>query len=368
MGIALILLLYLSGSPLAVAFGLGASVVALGAVGVPINNLSELFFSTVDAYPLIAAPFFILAGYLLTESGGMEPVRDLMHAWFGHIQGGYALAGLVFATFLGSISGSSAACLAILASVVLPVMVESGYDRPFSAALATVGGELGLIIPPSIYLVIFGAQNHVSIAELFLGGVGPGLLMAALFALVVMRRSKQRKYPKGAAPATWKVRLNSLVKSLPTLFMPVIILGGIYGGIFTPTQAAAIATFYILALGLVYYRKLTWSGIVTSLVATVKVTSMIYLLVISAALFGKMLAYLMIPQNIARAVVLLQLNAFSFLLAVEAVLFAVGFFFSSLPMIIVLLPAFMPAVNFLGIDPVFFGVIGVIMEVLSKSV
>ena len=364
LSLALLGILFLSGSPLAVAFGLAASIIALGAMGIPLSNLSQVFFAAVDSYPLIACPFFILAGYLLIGSGGMEPVRDLMQAWFGHLRGGYAVATVVFAAFVGAISGSSAACCAILATVALPVLLEAGYDRPFSAALVTTTGELGLLIPPSIYLIIFGAQNYISIAELFAGGVGSGLLMAAFMVVVVVIRSRKRKYPI-AALAPWRDRGISTLKSLPVMFMPVIILGGIYGGIFSPTQAAAVAVFYILAIGALVYRKLTWARIMTSLVETVKISSMIYLLIIAAGLIGMMFAYLRLPQIITDVVTAMDLGPLAFLLVVEVVLLVMGFFFSSLPMVIVVLPLFMASVYELGIDPVFYGVIGVMCAMIG---
>lgn len=365
LGIAVLCVLFLTGSPIAVAFGLGGSIIALGTMHIPFVGLSEVFFSAVNSYPLLAVPFFILAGYLLIKTGAMEPLQELMQDWFGSLPGGHAVATLIFAAFLGAISGSSSACAAVLASVALPVLLQAGYDRPFCSGMITTAGEVGLLIPPSIMLIIFGAYNQISIADLFLGGIGSGLLMIALMIGVVLLRSRKRKYPTGAA-ASWKKRSASLIKALPALFLPLVILGGIYGGIFTPTQSAAIACFVALALGFLVYRKLTWAGVMAAAVDTAKISSMVYLLVIAADIMGMMFAFIQLPQHICELVIAMHLGPLSFLLMVEVLLLAMGFVFSSFPMVIVVLPLFLPSVIKLGIDPVFYGVLAIMDAMIGE--
>ncbi|MEW6263035.1 MAG: TRAP transporter large permease [Thermodesulfobacteriota bacterium] len=365
LGLGLMVILFLTGAPLAVAFSLGAGIIAFWVMGLPLANFGQIFFAAIHSYPLLACPFFILAGTLILRSGGMEPLRDFMQCMVGHWRGGLAVATIVFAAFLGSISGSSAACLAILGTILVPILVQAGYDRPFASGMAVTSAELGLLIPPSLFFILFGAMNQISIADLFMSGVGPGLLCAFLMCLVAVFLARRRNYPT-VPKASWAERWRATVRVFPVLLMPVIVLGGIYGGFFSPTQAAAVSVFYSIIVGVLVYRVLTWPGIMTSLVETVKISSMIYLMIIGGDLLSKILAYLEIPQMIAESVVALNLGPLSFLLVVELLLLVMGFFFSSIPMVIIVLPLFLPSVNQLGIDPVFYGALMVLDALIGE--
>ncbi len=364
-GFAAMILLFLMGSPLAVAFSVGSIIILLFSIGFPVPNLAQLFFSTINSYTLLAMPFFILAGNVLLRGGGMVPLRDFMNAMLGHFSGGLAVATIVFAAFLGSISGSAAACLAIIGTVIVPILVDSGYDRPFASGLTVTAAELGMLIPPSIFFILFGAFNQVSIADLFMAGIGPGLLSALLMSIVAVIIAKRRKYvtrPK----AGWKVRRQTFVLVIPLAFMPFVVLGGIYSGIFSPTQAASVSVFYAIILGIFVYRELTWKGIMESLIETCKLSSMIYIMYIGGDLFGKVLGYVGLPQTISEWVISMQLGPMSFLLVVEVLLLVMGFFFSSIPMVIIVLPLFMPSVHNLGIDPVFYGCLAIFCSLIGE--
>lgn len=364
-GIVLIFVLLLSGAPLAIAFGCGSLIIALLCMGMPLDGVAGLVFNSINSFPLLACPFFILAGNLLLRSGGMPDVRDFMNSWLGQMRGGLAIGAVVVGAFLGAVSGSSTACLAIMGTLVLPIMVEAGYDRPFSSGVVLNAAELGWIIPPSLALIIFGALCRVSIPDLFLAGIGTGLFTAILMAIVALIISRRRKYP--TAPKTgWKARGTSFVRALPIIFMPVVVLGGIYGGIFSPTESAAIACFYTLAIGLFFYRQLNWAAIKEALWESLKLSAMIYFLIVCADLFSKVLSYLMLPQAIGNLVTELGLGPFPFLLVVEGVLLVMGFFFSSIPMIIVVLPMFVPIVLRLGIDPVFYGILAILVTAIGE--
>ncbi|MBM3182845.1 MAG: TRAP transporter large permease [Chloroflexi bacterium] len=364
-GLILILILFLSGAPLAIAFGLGALLIALLAAGLPIDAIASMAFNSINSFPLLAMPFFILAGNLLLRSGGMADVRDFLQSWIGQWRGGLAAGALVIGAFLGAVSGSTTACLAIMGTVVLPIMVEAGYSRPFSSAIALNGAELGWIIPPSLAFIIFGALNQVSIADLFLSGIGPGLLMAAFMIVPAVIISRRRGYP--AAPrVSWKGRGRSFLRAFPMLLMPVIVLGGIYAGIFSPTESAAVGCLYTLILGIFVYRQLNWAGIKEALLETAKLGGMIYILIVAADLFSKMISFMELPQMIGDWVLSFHLGPLAFLLAVEALLLAMGFLFSSIPMIIIVLPIFLPTVKELGIDPVFYGCLAVICTAIGE--
>jgi C4-dicarboxylate transporter DctM subunit len=365
LGLGALVLLFMMGSPLAVAFSVGSIIVLLFSMGFPVPNIAQLFFSTINSYPLLAMPFFILAGNLILRSGSMEPLRDFMNVMVGHWPGGMAVAAIVFAAFLGSISGSAAACLAIIGTIVVPILVESGYERPFASGLAVTAAELGLLIPPSLFFIIFGAANQVSIADLFLAGFGPGLLSALLMAVVAVIVCQRRRYPV-APRASWGQRRRAFVRVLPVFFMPFVVLGGIYTGIFSPTQAASVSVFYAIAIGVFMYKGLNWKGFLESLVETSKLSSVIYLLFVGGDLFGRTLGYVGLPQLITEWVVDLELGPMTFLLVVEVFLLVMGFLFSSIPMVVIVLPLFMPSVTTLGIDPVLYGCLAVYCSLIGE--
>jgi C4-dicarboxylate transporter DctM subunit len=331
----------------------------------PVPNVAQLVFGTVNSYSLLAMPFFILAGNLILRSGGMLPLREFMNAMIGHWPGGMAVASITFAAFLGSISGSAAACLAIVGTLLVPMLEDSGYDRPFAAGLGVVAAEIGMLIPPSIFFILLGAYNQISIADLFISGIGPGLLTAFLMcvaAVVICKRRKYRLSPR----ATWPVRWKAFKRVFVVLLMPLIVLGGIYSGVFSPTQAAAVSVYYAMFMGFIVYRELTWKGFVESLVDTAKLSSMIYLMFIGGDMFGKVLGYIGLPQMIVEWVLSFELGPTSFLLAVEVLLLAMGFLFSSIPMVIVVLPLFIPSARALGIDLVFYGNIAIICALIGE--
>lgn len=363
--VAISFVLLLTGMPLAIAFAIGSLIIGLTVMGIPLSGIAGFAFNSINSFPLLACPFFILAGNLLLRSGGMEYVRDFMQSWFGQMRGGLAAGAIVIAAFLGAVSGSTAATLAIMGTIVLPIMVEAGYSRPFSAAVALTGGELAWLIPPSLGFILFGALCRVSIADLFLSGIGPGLLTGAFMIVIAIIISRRRKYPP-APTVGWKARGTSFVRALPLLFMPIVVLGGIYGGIFSPTESAAVGCFYTLLIGVFFYRKLNWTGIKESLVDTLKIACMIYFIIVCADLFAKMISFIMLPQAITNLVTNLHLGPIAFLIVMEVFLLATGFFFSSIAMIVVILPLFMPTVHQLGIDPVFYGALAMMCVCIGE--
>lgn len=354
-----------TGMPLAIAFAFGSLIIILTIMGIPLEGIAGFAFNSVNSFPLLACPFFILAGNLLVRSGGMEHVRDFMQSWFGQMRGGLAVGAIIIAAFIGAVSGSTAAGLAIMGTIVLPIMVEAGYSRPFSATIALTGGELSWLIPPSLGFVLFGALNRVSIADLFLSGIGPSILSAAFMIVVAVWISRRRNYPT-APRVGWRERGNSFVQGLPLLFMPIVVLGGIYGGIFSPTESAAVGCLYTLLIGTLFYRKLNWAGIKESLLETLKISCMIYFIIVCADLFCKMISFIKLPDAITTLVLGLELGPVAFLIVVQVFLLALGFFFSSLPMIIIILPLFMPAVHNLGIDPVYFGAVSMMSVCIGE--
>lgn len=360
-----IVILFLLGTPLCVTFSIGSIAIMIHVMDFPVGNISQIFFTTISGYPMLAMPFFIFAGNLILSSGGMGHLRDCINRLVGHLPGGMAVAICIFAAFLGSISGSATACLAIIGTIFVPMMAASGYPRAFASGLAVTSAGLGAVIPPSVFMIIFGASNRISIADLFAAGVGPGLLAAVLMCLLTVYLSIKRGY-RGGEKAGPAARLEAFRKAFPILLMPLIVLGGIYSGVFSPTQAAAVACIYSLALGTLVYKGITRQVFMDSLVETVRLSSMIYFLVIGGELFGRVLGYVGLPQMISQWVIDLELGPTGFLLAVQAMLLVMGFFFSSFPMVVIVLPLFLPSVMSLGIDPALYGALAVFCSIIGE--
>jgi len=364
-GFAIVVLFFLSGSPIFVGMGLGGTIIACLAYGFPLDNIAQIAWSSVASYPLLACPTFILSGYLLVSGGAMGPLCNFIASLVGHIRGGIAVVTVLVATIFGALSGSSSATLAVIGTLLVPLMVDYGYGRNFAGGLAVSAGELGLIIPPSLFFIILGAITQTSIARLFAGGIIPGLIAAGFMAVFAVIICSRRKYPL-VERANWKTRYSAFIKAIPALLMPVIVLGGIYGGVFSPTEAGIVASFYSLFIGTVVYRKLKWPQIKSSLTDSVKLVSMIYFLFICGDVLGKVLALAEVPQAITQVVVSFHLTPIVFLLVTEVALLIMGCFISSPPMVIVVLPLFYPTVYALGIDPYVFGVIGILAVLIGE--
>lgn len=363
--LASIALLFLMGTPLTVAFSLGSIIILIESMGLPINNLAQLFFSAMNSYTLLAMPFFILAGNVILRCEGVKYLRDFLNRMVGHLPGGMAAAIIIFAAFLGSVSGSATACLAIIGTIFVPMMVESGYSRPFASGLTVTSAGLGAVIPPSIFFIVFGSANRIPIADLFMGGIGPGLLAATLMIITAIIISRKRGF-KSTTVATNAERWDSFKKAFPLALMPVIVLGGIYSGQFSPTQAAAVSVFYSLFMAKILYKKFSKKDFVDSIVSTARLSSMIYFLVVGGELFGKVLGYIGLPQLIAQWVIDMNLGPVAFLLMAQGILLVMGFFFSSFPMVIIVLPLFLPSVYSLGIDPVLYGALAIFCSIIGE--
>lgn len=357
------LVLLLIGTPIWMAFLFGGAAVLLLDMRVPLQTMSQFAFSSVESYPLLAVPFFVMAGALLVRSGGMEPLRDLVARTIARRSAGLPALVIVLAAVLGAISGSSVACMAILAAVMLPLFQTAGLSRAYGSGIIAVTSELGLIIPPSVFLIVFGAANQVSIGDLFIGGMSSGILLALCMLPFAFPRARTRvaaANDASIAAGGQPPMAMAAFKVVPLLLFPVIILGGIYGGIMSPTESASIAVFYTLLMGVFVYRGLTLRLFGEALEETVRVTTLVYFLLFGADMLSRLFSYLRIPQTITASVLDMGLGPDAFMLVVTLFLMFLGMFFSSLPMVVVVLPLFLPTARSLGIDPVYFGTIGVI--------
>ncbi len=357
--LGLLLVLFALNLPVAIAFGMTATAFLVFLTDIPLSLVPQQLFGGTDSTVLQAVPFFLLAGALMDRGGISQRLINFANTLVGWLTGGLAMVSVVASMFFAGISGSAAADSAAIGSVMIPAMVKQGYARDFAAALVACAGTIGTMIPPSIPMIIYGVATGTSIGALFIGGAVPGVLMGLALMAHSYRISRQRGYaglPYPSGRETWMAfRRASL-----TLLMPVIIVGGILGGIFTPTEAAAVAVFYSLFLGVVVYRELKWCHLPDILIATGLGTGIVMFIVATCTLYSWILARQLIPLKLANLFVGITGTPWVFLLLVNLLLLVAGAVLETVPSIIIFAPVLMPMVKRLDIDPIFFGVIMVV--------
>ncbi|WP_094462959.1 TRAP transporter large permease [Pannonibacter phragmitetus] len=318
--------------------------------------VSQNMISGADTFTLLAIPFFILAGELMNSGGLSRRIIDFALAWAGHIRGGLGFVAIVAAIIMASLSGSAAADTAALAAILVPMMARAGYDVPRSAGLMAAGGIIAPVIPPSLAFIIFGVAANVSITKLFMGGIVPGIMMGVALAVTwtfLVRKSKVETLPR----QPMSVRLAATGRAAWALGMPVIILGGIRMGVVTPTEAAVIAAFYALMVGLFVYRELKLSDLYFVVLRAAKTTSIVMFLVAAALVSAWLITAANIPGEISRYIAPLIEQPKLLMLVIMLLVLVVGTALDLAPTILILSPVLMPIVKQAGIDPVYFGVL-----------
>ena len=350
--------LLLLGVPFIFALGI-TSLVGLMVVDIDVIVLAQRFVSGTQSFSLLAIPFFVLAGDLMTQGGLSRRLVAVADACVRHVQGGLGIVTVLSATFFAAISGSAPATTAAIGSIMIPEMAKRGYTIEFAAALAIAAGIIGPIIPPSIPLVLFALVSDTSIGFLFLGGIIPGLLLGAVQMGLVGFTAKRRGFP-----VEKRVPLRELPRitweATPALLMPVILLGCMYSGITTPTEAAAVAAFYALLLSWLLYRSLTLGGVYRSLVASARPTVSISMLIAGALVFNFVITSENIPKTLSAMLATWEMSPYVFLFAVNVLLLVLGCFLEGTTIILVILPVLLPTAQHLGVDMVHFGVMCVI--------
>ncbi len=356
----------LIGVPIAVALGLTCifSVLVTGAFGVEV--LIQKTFNAGNSFALMAIPFFILAGNIMAAGGVSRRLVNLAGALFGRMSGGLALVATLASTFFGAVSGSAPATTAAIGGVMLGPMGEKGYDKNFAGAVVAASGTIGLIIPPSLTMVLYGVSTGVSIGELFIAGVIPGIIICIVLMAVEYVISLKRGY-KGDEPASFKTISRYFREAVFALFMPVIILGGIYAGVFTPTESAAVAVVYGLVVGLYIHRELSWKDVSNLVLKSAKSTALVMYLMVTAEVLTYVLVSEQIPQTIAASILNISSNAIVVQLIMVFILLVVGTFLNNSAAMVLLAPIFYPIIMSLGIDPLFFGIIMVISLAIGHN-
>ncbi len=344
------------GLPIAVVLGLASVItIALGS-NVPLLVVAQKMYTSCASFPLMAIPFFMIAGALMEGGGISRRLINMANKLVGSISGGLALVAIVTCMFFAAISGSGPATVAAIGSIMIPAMVNAGYSVGYSSAVLAAAGSIGVIIPPSIPMVTYGVVGGASIGSLFLGGIGSGLLVgfALLFTAYII--AKKKGY-KGQGKFSIKESLIATKEAFWALLMPFIILGGIYGGVFTPTEAAAVAVVYGFIIGLFVYKELKFKDLPRLLGNAAVSTSVVMLIIATASVFGWIMTSARIPDAVAQAFISLTDSRIVVLLLVNLMLLVVGCFMETNAAIIILAPIFIPLMVKLGVDPVHFGII-----------
>ncbi|MFZ4808949.1 MAG: TRAP transporter large permease [Hyphomicrobiaceae bacterium] len=350
-------LLCIIGMPVAYALGL-ASIAAAAWMGLPLEVITLKTSDGMDDFPLLAVPFFILAGAIMAEGGMAARIIDLARVFVGFIRGGLGLVNILASAMFGCISGSSVADTASIGSVMIPQMLKSGYPRLFAVNVTISGSLLPLLIPPSHNMVIYSlaAGGTVSVAHLFIAGIVPGLLLALALMGLVLIIAYRNNFPKGET-ITLGQALKIAVDSVWGLITVVIIMGGILSGIFTPTESAAVACVWAFFVTMFIYRSYKWSELPIMLGRVVRTVGMVMIMIGFSVAFGYMMAIMRIPAMATELFVAISSDKYTFLLYVNILLLFLGTFMDLAPMLLICTPIFMPIIQKFGIDPVHFGII-----------
>jgi C4-dicarboxylate transporter, DctM subunit len=359
---ALFLMLFIFmglGMPVAVALGLSSLLTIMAFARDSLASLSLKLYDTSEAYTLLAIPFFILGGSFMTTGGVAKRMIRFANACIGHFRGGLAMASVMACMLFAAVSGSSPATVVAVGSIVIGGMVKAGYPKNFAAGVICNAGTLGILIPPSIVMVVYGAATETSVGKLFMAGIIPGIMLGLMLMAAIYVRARMLDLPRQPR-ATLAEALKAGRDSLWGLLLVVIILGGIYGGVFTPTEAAAVAAVYAFVVAVFVYRDLGIKDVPKVLLESGKVTVMLMFIVANALLFAHVLTTERIPQTIAETIVGWGMPAWQFLIVVNILLLIAGMFMEPTGIVLILAPILFPIAQRLGIDPVHLGIIMVV--------
>ena len=359
----LLLLLMLTGMPISISLGLTVLTFFFTMTSVPIEAVALKLFSGIEKFEIMAIPFFILAGNFLTHGGVARRMINFASSMVGHWHGGLALAGVLACALFAAVSGSSPATVVAIGSIILPAMVKQGYPKRFGAGVITTSGALGILIPPSIVMVMYSVTTNTSVGQLFMAGVVPGLMLAFFLGLTTWFLARKHNYPR-MPKASWGERAVAFRRSAWGLLLIVIVMGGIYTGIFTPTEAAAMAAVYAFIIAVFVYKDLRIQQVGKVLLDSAAMSAMLLYIITNAVLFSFLMTSENIPQAMAEWITGQGLGVVSFLLVVNLLLLLAGNVMEPSSIVLIMAPILFPVAMKLGIDPVHFGILIVVnMEV-----
>lgn len=360
---SLLLVLMLTGMPISISLGLTVLTFLLTMTQVPLESVALKLFTGIEKFEIMAIPFFILAGNFLTHGGVAKRMINFATSMVGHWYGGLGLGGVVACALFAAVSGSSPATVVAIGSILLPAMVKAGFPPRFGAGVITTSGALGILIPPSIVMVMYSVATNTSVGALFMAGVVPGLVLAFLLGFTTWYRAWKNKYPR-QPKASFAQRVKSFKDAFWGLMLIVVVMGGIYSGMFTPTEAAAMSAVYAFIIAVFVYKDLTLKDIPRILLSSANMSAMLLYIITNAVLFSFVMTNENIPQALSEVIVNSGLGVIGFLLAVNVILLVAGNFMEPSSIVLIFAPIMFPIAMKLGIDPVHFGILMVVnMEV-----
>ena len=354
--LAILFLLMFMGVPIAIALGISTTINLMLFTDMNLLFIGQNVYSALNNYALLAVPFFILASNIMVEAGVAKRLLELAGAFTAGMTGGLGMGGVMACAIFAAISGSSAATVVSIGTILIPGMVEAGYDKKFSTALIACSGSLGILIPPSVLMIIFGVLADVSIGKLFAAGMVPGIMLTAFLMLYVYIMSKRRNYPKSPS-MYFKQRVIIIVKNFPALMVPIMILGGIYAGVVTPTEAAVLAIFLGFFLGFFLYKELKVKNLPRIFIKSAEMSSMILLILAFAYSFAWLLAFFLVPDTLAEIMIKAGIGPLMFLLWINIILFFAGDFMDPASIMLIFTPLIVSLASVLGINMVHIGLV-----------
>lgn len=360
---SILLVLMLTGMPVSISLGLTVLSFIFLFTEVPIEAVALKLFTGIEKFEIMAIPFFILAGNFLTHGGVARRMINFATSMVGHWYGGLGLGAVVACALFAAVSGSSPATVAAIGAILLPAMVKAGFPKKFGAGVITTAGGLGILIPPSIVMVMYSVTTNTSVGALFMAGVIPGLMLATLLGVTTWWIARRNKYPR-LPKASWGQRFKALKDSAWGLMLIVIVMGGIYSGMFTPTEAAAMSAVYAFIVAVFIYKDLGLKDVPRMLLNSANMSAMLLYIITNAVLFSFVLANESVPQQLADWLINMGLGPIAFLLVVNILLLIAGNFMEPSSIILILAPILFPVAVQLGIDPIHFGILIVVnMEI-----
>lgn len=359
----LLLILMLTGMPISIALGLTVLTFLFTMTSVPIEAVALKLFTGIEKFEIMAIPFFILAGNFLTHGGVARRMIQFASSMVGHWYGGLGLAGVLACALFAAVSGSSPATVVAIGSILLPAMVKAGFPTRFGAGVITTSGALGILIPPSIVMVMYAVATNSSVGALFMAGVIPGLLLAGFLGFTTWYRARKHNYPR-QPKADFATRMKALRESIWGLLLIVIVMGGIYTGLFTPTEAAAMSAVYAFVIAVFVYKDMSLKDVPRVLLNSASMSAMLLYIITNAVMFSFIMTNENIPQSLAEWMLSMGMGPVAFLLAVNILLLAAGNFMEPSSITLIFAPILFPMAMKLGIDPIHFGILMVVnMEV-----
>ena len=355
--------LMLTGMPISISLGLTVLTFLFTMTHVPLESVAMKLFTGIEKFEIMAIPFFILAGNFLTHGGVARRMINFANSMVGHWHGGLGLGGVVACALFAAVSGSSPATVVAIGSILLPAMVRMGYPKRFGAGVITTSGALGILIPPSIVMVMYSVSTNTSVGALFIAGIVPGIILATMLGITTYYRARKGNFPR-LAKAGWGQRWRTFREGAWGLFLVVVVSGGIYSGIFTPTEAAAMSAVYAFIVAVFIYKDLKLSEVPRVLLNSANMSAMLLYIITNAVLFSFLMTHENIPQAMADWMMGTGLGVVGFLLIVNVLLLLAGNVMEPSSIVLIMAPILFPIAMKLGIDPVHFGIMMVVnMEV-----